>query len=848
MRIPMVPMPQLTDYLGVPYKHRYTQWPVATGRTWLRIPVLSIPVLSCLTQSARYGLAYIYRCTAGTRQSPASNGPCLFHVTASSVFASCTPPQPCFGLHCSGYKAREGGMEGSFNSVLLPNLPLLGLPDLLQRSSHLQAVPHQPNPLISAPPNSAQVAAMVPYSDYSSQIVPHGVTMHDDSPQPMSLQVTGTAAPRPDYPYSFQSTSHTSTAVPLYHPIRPSPHPLSDATSVVPYNPFPPFPHPATHVAAALPYNSHFPQARLTSLPEYYSFRPPTVHPQLGKEPLERAPELHPVLEGRHLELDSAMPPKPVRVASSSRPGKRRRMDGFPPTLCYSAPHTDVSSLKDDVLLEIIEWYITHRSLWYSGVLGLREFIHTCRRWRYLTLRSSKRLGLRLCCTFGVPVTDLLTHFPSLPISLHYLATSQRRTLRPEDKEGIIRAMEQSHRLEEVVIEAPAHHVQGFLAAMDGCFPSLQRLSIETRESRDNWLPKSTNKSRAFILPPTFAAPRLTSLHLNTSTLLAEPKEFPHLSAIQALALRNMSSATLTPEHLVNLLSATAPLLEYLDISFGFPGLPYRDVGTTPSQAPAKNILGLPHLSSFEFRGAHEYFDDLVSRISMPLLDLCVFVFFNRLPLAPGNSGLLSYRFWKPFVADYKSVIINFGQRSVGVASWEEHAPTTENMERELVSWTLDIESRQFDWQVTSAAEFTQSLAPELLEVDSLRLYFGFEREPPEWLDASEPEDWCNILRPFSNVKMLVVSWELRHDVSRSLMSSGVEASLDLLPELQTLVLVKPDDPDVEPSPSRLLELPTLEPEGDDDGSLGENLFADFIEARKGVNRPVSFTYERWWR
>ncbi|KAI0258226.1 hypothetical protein BC834DRAFT_847509 [Gloeopeniophorella convolvens] len=526
------------------------------------------------------------------------------------------------------------------------------------------------------------------------------------------------------------------------------------------------------------------------------------------------------------------MSSKPVRATSGSRPGKRRRMEG------HSAPHSTIPLLNDDVLLEIFEWYITCRPEYRyvrgkaRSVFVLRELIHTCRRWRHLILRSAERFNVGLYCTYGTPVTDLLTRYPSLPIHLEYRALEDE-TLTPEDIEGILRAIrEQSHRLQYVDINAPGHHVQQILAAMDSYFPFLWHLYIMPH-GRDNQLPKSANRPGAFILPPAFAAPRLTHLKLNEPRLLAEPKIFPHLPAIRELTLWNIPSvALLPPELLIDLLSTT-PLLRGLDISFQFPGLPYRGIGTTPWHAPIKSTLGLPHLFSFYFHGAHEYFDDLASRISVLSLKYFSTTFFNRLPIPPGNSESLSYRFWKPLVVDCRSVMVDFTQDSVKATSRYEGGSMTERG----VHWTWKLNSSQFDWQVASAAEFFQSLAPELLQVNSLMLYFGFERKPPEWLDVSEPEDWCDILRSFSNVKTLKVYWELRHDVSRSLMSNGVEASLDILPELRTIELAKRD---FDASLNLLSEPPILGLGGDDDGGSGEEVFAHFIEARKGINRPVS--------
>ncbi|KAI0258222.1 hypothetical protein BC834DRAFT_103947 [Gloeopeniophorella convolvens] len=130
-----------------------------------------------------------------------------------------------------------------------------------------------------------------------------------------------------------------------------------------------------------------------------------------------------------------------------------------------------------------------------------------------------------------------------------------------------------------------------------------------------------------------------------------------------------------------------------------------------------------------------------------------------------------------------------------------------------VLGW--EVLSRQFDWQVASAAEFSQSLAPALLSVVELKLRSLTSNMPLGWQDGSEPQDWCNLLRPFSNMKKLHVHPALCRDVSRALMSNGAQASLELLPELRTLELKV----------------------GDDDSAKA---FGNFLEARECANRPVS--------
>ena len=80
----------------------------------------------------------------------------------------------------------------------------------------------------------------------------------------------------------------------------------------------------------------------------------------------------------------------------------------------YSPPRvTGVSSLPDDVLLEIFKSYmdqIHHEDAWY-------KLVHVCRKWRSVVFSSPHWLRLELRCTSRRPVKGMLGIWPAaLPI------------------------------------------------------------------------------------------------------------------------------------------------------------------------------------------------------------------------------------------------------------------------------------------------------------------------------------------------------------------------------------------------------------------------------------------------
>ncbi|KAI0258228.1 hypothetical protein BC834DRAFT_103839 [Gloeopeniophorella convolvens] len=700
-------------------------------------------------------------------------------------------------------KLKDQSARGRRSRFYLLRPPLA----LSRRSSHYQAMHHRQHHPTSTSENNTQVAAVVPYHTYPS-LPPMAAPTY---------QAACTTTRRLDNHHPSQPTSCVSTTMYPYHPYSYPHSPLPHATSISLFNPSPPPPNPALHVAAQLPPNHYSPQALPASRPSYNSLSLPTLHAQFGAGlplSIEHVPDLHPTLEEFDLYVrhymglaHSMIPLKLACVASGSRPVKRLRTHGPFPDQSHPVRRTSISSLNHDVLLEIFDWYFIRREMRYPPVLWFRAIIHVCRRWRHLILRFTQRFNLEIHCTNRTPVADLLTHFASLPIKFEFRGSDG--TLTAEDEDNLLKAMEQSRRLRHVGVHAPYHTIQQAFAAMDGHLPLLEVLLCRVVPDHLDGRPptESTSQARTFIFPSLSSTPRPTRHQSEKVAPLIKPPKLSHLPALEVLSLHDIPSAAfLPPEFLVKLLLAT-PLLNFLDIGFRFPGL-YRDTATTTIPASTR-CTSLPHLRSFRFKGAREYFENLVSRINAPSLEGSGVQFFNQPPLPLPNLEWPSCRLWQSLFSKGTQITVSFGWDTVYACH---------GLNPGCANWLWRILSSQFDWQVASAAECFQSLALALLKVDNLQLQFHTDSMPPEWQDVSEPEDWCNLLKPFGNVKTLQVHPALCRDVSRSLMSNGAQVSLDLLPELQTLELRKDDD----------------------DGRMA---FADFLVGRECEKRPVSIQY-----
>jgi hypothetical protein len=121
---------------------------------------------------------------------------------------------------------------------------------------------------------------------------------------------------------------------------------------------------------------------------------------------------------------------------------------------------------------------------------------------------------------------------------------------------------------------------------------------------------------------------------------------------------------------------------------------------------------------------------------------------------------------------------------------------------------------RHRDLQVSSVVQLSNALCQAFSAVERLALRHEVHSQLPEENNEVDRIQWRNLLRPFSNVKILRVGHGLVEEVSRCLRSEDGELPLELLPELQELTYLG---------------------SGDTGGA-----FTSFIDARRNAGRPVT--------
>jgi hypothetical protein len=286
-------------------------------------------------------------------------------------------------------------------------------------------------------------------------------------------------------------------------------------------------------------------------------------------------------------------------------------------------------------------------------------------------------------------------------------------------------------------------------------------------------------RSRSSITPNPIlggSAPHLRVLTLDSISILGLPKLL--LSATDLVVLNLYSiphSAYISPETLVACLT-TPKRLKFLDLGFKSPlSRPHREHRRPP---PAAHTV-LPALTSFVFKGASEYLENLVARIDAPLLHCLDTTFFHQLI------------FDTPQLTHFVSCLpaLNANNQAQARVVFSEGQVFVVFLRALSGVFGMRISCRQSDWQLSSLAQLCTSSFPQALIPTVEDLYLVDNRDfQPHWLDDIDNNQWLEILRPFTALKNLYLSKELAPCVAPSLQELGVQLA-ESLPALQGLFL-----------------------------------------------------------
>jgi len=233
-----------------------------------------------------------------------------------------------------------------------------------------------------------------------------------------------------------------------------------------------------------------------------------------------------------------------------------------------------IDTLPDGPLLEIFSFYVeeAYEACDPDEVLGIKQLeswrplVHVCQRWRYLVFASPLRLKMRLVCTSGTPVRNMLNIWPPLPIVVGTrfpgFYTRSRMGDDSKDVDDITAALEHRDRVCQIGLsgmDLPFDQLPVFAAILHQSFPALTGLYLDTGSYES-----------PILHPDSFlggSAPRLQSLTLERIPFPELPKLLLSAKDLVQLRLLNVPhSGYISPEAMVTCLSS----LTSLEIFFPF--------------------------------------------------------------------------------------------------------------------------------------------------------------------------------------------------------------------------------------------------------------------------------------
>jgi hypothetical protein len=250
-------------------------------------------------------------------------------------------------------------------------------------------------------------------------------------------------------------------------------------------------------------------------------------------------------------------------------------------------------------------------------------------------------------------------------------------------------------------------------------------------------------------------------------------------SRLVTLCLWDVPSAGhISPEAMVACLSSLTRL-ESLYLGFRY----FRSQPDQKSRRPpppTRTIL--PALTRLLFKGDCEYLEDLVARISAPLLYNFSSSFFNELVF--DTRQLLQFISEAEQLRSLNRADVVFYSYFVEVKlypyTWAGH-------QEELA---LNVSSKQLNSQLSSIAQILNpySSSPPLSTLERLNISEVRYSRPDRQGDV-ENFQWLELLRPFTSVKSLYLSEGIARRVAPALRDLPRERVTEVLPALQNLFL-----------------------------------------------------------
>jgi hypothetical protein len=422
--------------------------------------------------------------------------------------------------------------------------------------------------------------------------------------------------------------------------------------------------------------------------------------------------------------------------------------------------------LPDVILLEIFDFYRKGHDYLLRAVWEWPLLVRVCRRWRQVVFASPRRLNLR---THGTPVRNLGI-WPAFPIVMDYYYYS-KSGLMSNDEDDVVAILEHPDRVCDLRLSVLDSQLEKIAMAMQKPFPALSRLHIFSRDGD------------GLVLPTEFlgrSAPLLQDIILSGIPYPSSPALLLSATDLVTLSLRDIPpTGYISPEEMVACL-AMLTRLKTLHIEFRS-ATPRPD----PIPQPFATRAVLPALTEFEFQGASEYLEDLVSRIDGPQLNWIHTVYLNQVvDFQVTQLSNFVYRSVGPRLTLFKHAGVTFIRDSVSFDLY----PQTYHPSSDWALVRTAISCNGIDWQVSHMAQVLSQFSAILSNVVLLQL--KAEAEEDHELEGTNDVEWLHLLHQFSNVQTLRVSGELAGHVALALEDITAEMVAEVLPFLDSICLV----------------------------------------------------------
>lgn len=469
-----------------------------------------------------------------------------------------------------------------------------------------------------------------------------------------------------------------------------------------------------------------------------------------------------------------------------------------------------IGSLPDNILLEIFGFYRLGVMRFRDCAWNWHTLAHVCSRWRQIILASPHPLDLHLICTDRTPVMEMFGAFPTFPIVISYLHNATPLHHLSQDWGNIYVALGRRDQTRWISLSRlTSFLLEIFVTAMQEPYPSLTFLELQLNDG---------DSEMVQVLPDTFlgrSAPSLQYLILQGIPFPTLPELLFSANNLVSLHLADIPIiGYISPEALATGLSAL-PRLTWLIIKFSSPTPPPDR--TYPRPLPVTCAV-LPSLTFLTFRGIAEYLEDLVARISAPLLDLVNTSFFDQLTFdvpqlfrSIGSSRKLRSpkRATVSFYHSFAKIV--FGPRE-GKAG-PRH-------------FSLRILCGGSNRQVSSLTRICNQSLPLLSRVERLDVKGGSCLQPG-WHGDMNSAQWLELLRPFVAVERLHISERLGPLIVPAFHELTGDRATAMLPALHSLFLEG--------------LLPSV--------SVSEReAIAPFKAARHDSGRPIAILWGEWAR